>query len=106
MGKRVLSLILENARDVGFITDHRGRSYVSLDSPPPVAEEELDESEDEDDLEGPREGTSDPSRRAADGRKEQPRRAPEAPPQDLSQVKRVFITHGSNKEIVGQRQPG
>jgi hypothetical protein len=86
--KETLDLILECARDVGFLRDVKGSQYVDLDSTalPTATNSDATSPEDSKDLdENPVQAATNPVIPVA------------KPPSN-----RVFITHGKNKEIVTQ----
>ena len=93
--KQTLELILECAKDVGFLRDVKGNLYVDLDGTATPSSQEANgelPADGEEKLNGNHTVTSLIA-------------AQPAPPLS-AQVKplssRVFITHGKNKEIVGQ----
>lgn len=89
----VLSLIVESAEALGLITEIKSKRYVDLAGvQPPLRNSEegvADESEDHD--ADPRPQVKDTPVVAA---------AVPTPPHDSSKLRRVFITHGKNKEFV------
>lgn len=90
----VFELLVDGAKALGFLRDVKGQTYVDLDSTAvPVAQPDVGERREPHDPEVP------------------PTAAPEGAPEDsqvpaastrVRQTSRVFITHGRNKEIVGQ----
>ena len=98
--ERTLGLILKGAKEVGFLRELKGGSYVDLDSATPSLNEAEDEQvnnlafeakQDNQDSNDKRTKTDNPLTAAV---------PPDAAPSVESN--RVFITHGRNKEIVTQ----
>lgn len=94
--KTTLDLILESAREVGFLREVKGNLYVDLGSPIQTANGQIEQDADESG-----DGDQDPNLRD----RLPPQLEPPVPP-SAAQIKppsnRVFITHGRNKEIVVQ----
>jgi predicted nucleotide-binding protein len=88
-----LSMILENARSFGLTKEHKGKTYVRLDTIEDLPEdaeaieheekELVEESHNVDSVNEPLSKTG-------------------QPPKDLGWNKRVFVTHGENAQIVSQ----
>jgi hypothetical protein len=89
----VYALIVESARGVGFLREVKGQIYVDLDganlTPPGDADADSESAAEA-------EPTGDTRLPAASEKSTLPAALPSA------QKNRVFITHGTNKEIVGQ----
>lgn len=89
-----LHLIIESAKQVGFLRELKGQTYVDLEGTPttgtstaPVAGEEPDnETQSEEET----------------GGSYQPPRSATIAPVEMPSNNRVFITHGKNREILGQ----
>jgi hypothetical protein len=93
--ERAYDMILRNSELVGFLEEINGQRYVSMEGASPAAEDDSTESaqDGEEDVEVPN-GSRHPS-----GKPIIP--VTDTIP-DLTTNKRVFVTHGSNREIVGQ----
>ena len=88
--KQTLDLVIENASDVGFITEVKGKRYVDLKGtkPKPLKKEDVEElkqEEDEPENIPIKEGEQEPS----------PLKKPIA-----EMDSRVFITHGKNRDFI------
>lgn len=96
--ERIYNLILKSAEELGVLTDVKGNLYVDLDmaSPPATSDDTADEDDDP-----PAPGA--PGQQGSQG---VPLTAPAAPAQpsttSLGENRKVFITHGKNREIVQQ----
>jgi predicted nucleotide-binding protein len=93
--KATLQLILQGAREVGVLTEHKGQLYVDLDAVQPSGidkPEEISEEVPNDDGTG-----DDASREDLAASISQPHRSSVAVTNN-----RVFITHGKNIQIVNQ----
>lgn len=92
--ERALEMILQNARFVGLLREVKGNSYVELDSAPgaqepsPETGDAYDVAVDDFSGDGPRANTD--------------ATPPALPATAPAASRRVFITHGRNREIVGQ----
>lgn len=86
---QTLELILEGARDVGFLREVKGQTYVDLESTPAPTTTSTAEGSARDDTEEVEPSSPDLSQ------------APATSVPTLTN-NRVFITHGKNKEIVAQ----
>lgn len=103
--QRAFDMIIRNAQDVGFLLNNNGKSFVNLDGtddPParPARTEVPDEADDadrkalEDPL--PEAGGAVPALALANGA------ADGGGTNSLARTRRVFVTHGRNRQIVEQ----
>lgn len=98
--ERTLGLILKGAKEVGFLRELKGGSYVDLDSTTPSLAEDEDERGDGPALESRQNNQDSPGERTNTGSSPAPTIAPGVAASPGNN--RVFITHGRNKEIVTQ----
>jgi predicted nucleotide-binding protein len=91
-----LDVIVSGARELGFITEHKNKSWVRLNAAGAISTNDTSD-DDADDVEDDDDGEDDDQK---------PLDLPRSPEPDKDTVtpsnNRVFITHGSNKAIVGQ----
>lgn len=96
----VLALILDGAADVGFIHEIKGRQYIEIPADPKadIPEEAyddysgVDETDDDEAFED--------SELPEDEANAIPNEIPKSRDSDSSSARRVFITHGKNKEFI------
>jgi predicted nucleotide-binding protein len=91
--KQTLTLVIETAQDMGFLRDVKGSRYVDLEGIPELTEPTATPTDDT--------LTEQNASDATTSKDRQPSSLIVTPPKE-SQTNRVFITHGKNKDIVGQ----